>query len=128
MRLGTAVSTYDHRRGRTRDPVRSPIFKPSTGRLVVRWVTIGESRLLYVLIPFLFLYRICCSFCRLVFKRCGTLPSTSTADGLNIYLVRQKKLARARAETVKHSCCTLLILICPFLVMPFTVLMSAEDG
>jgi hypothetical protein len=30
------------------DPVRSPYDKPLTGELVVRWVTTGESPLLYV--------------------------------------------------------------------------------
>ncbi|KAH4251798.1 hypothetical protein HBI81_192480 [Parastagonospora nodorum] len=33
---------------RTRLPVRSAIYKHRTGGLVVRWVTTGESPLLYV--------------------------------------------------------------------------------
>jgi hypothetical protein len=33
---------------RARLPVRSAIFKHDTGRLVVKWVTISESLLLYV--------------------------------------------------------------------------------
>ncbi|KAB5585472.1 hypothetical protein GE09DRAFT_28071 [Coniochaeta sp. 2T2.1] len=41
-------STYDHRYWRIRDPVRSPIDKPVTDRLVLGWVTTGESLLLYV--------------------------------------------------------------------------------
>jgi hypothetical protein len=44
-------STYDHRRMIALDPVRSPHVKPSTGGLVVRWVTTGESPLLYVFGP-----------------------------------------------------------------------------
>ena len=35
-------------KGNTQDPVRSPYDKPLTGGLVVRWVTTGESPLLYV--------------------------------------------------------------------------------
>ena len=48
--------TYDHRTLKTRLPVRSALFKQSTGGLVVKWVTIGESLLLYVfdLVFFLF--------------------------------------------------------------------------
>jgi hypothetical protein len=47
--------TYDHRALNTRLPVRSAIFKQRTGGLVVRWVTTGESPLLYVFfqLPFL---------------------------------------------------------------------------
>jgi hypothetical protein len=41
-------STYDHRTLKTRLPVRSALFKQRTGGLVVRWVTTGESPLLYV--------------------------------------------------------------------------------
>ena len=37
-------------------PVRSPRFKPSTGRLVVRWVTTSESLLSYVFDPLLLVY------------------------------------------------------------------------
>jgi hypothetical protein len=40
--------TYDHRTLKTRLPVRSALFKQRTGGLVVRWVTTGESPLLYV--------------------------------------------------------------------------------
>jgi hypothetical protein len=32
------------------DPVRSPIFKHERGGLVLRWVTTGESPLLYVFV------------------------------------------------------------------------------
>ena len=42
-------STYGHRSVKTEDPVRSPELKHRTGRLVLRWVTTWESRLLYVL-------------------------------------------------------------------------------
>ncbi|KAF1967514.1 hypothetical protein BU23DRAFT_483155, partial [Bimuria novae-zelandiae CBS 107.79] len=42
--------TYDHRRLRTRLPVRSAIYKQSTGGSVVKWVTISESPLLYVFV------------------------------------------------------------------------------
>ncbi|KAH4896932.1 hypothetical protein HBI80_199340 [Parastagonospora nodorum] len=45
-------STYDHRALNTRLPVRSAIFKQRTGGLVVRWVTTGESPLLYVFVIF----------------------------------------------------------------------------
>jgi hypothetical protein len=41
-------STYDHRTLKTRLPVRSALFKQRTGGLVVKWVTISESPLLYV--------------------------------------------------------------------------------
>ncbi|KAH6078900.1 hypothetical protein HBI65_221580 [Parastagonospora nodorum] len=44
--------TYDHRALNTRLPVRSAIFKQRTGGLVVRWVTTGESPLLYVFVFF----------------------------------------------------------------------------
>jgi hypothetical protein len=46
-------NTYDHRALNTRLPVRSAIFKQRTGGLVVRWVTTGESPLLYVFDLFL---------------------------------------------------------------------------
>jgi hypothetical protein len=42
--------TYDHRTLRTRLPVRSAIFKQCTGGSVLRWVTTGESPLLYVFV------------------------------------------------------------------------------
>ena len=47
-------NTYDHRHWKTRDPVRSPLDKPATARLVVGWVTTSESLVLYVfvLLPF----------------------------------------------------------------------------
>jgi hypothetical protein len=45
--------TYDHRRRGALDPVCSPHVKPSTGGLVVRWVTTGESPLLYVFVYFI---------------------------------------------------------------------------
>jgi hypothetical protein len=41
-------STYDHSSQKTRDPVRSPLDKLRSGRLVVGWVTTSEYRLLYV--------------------------------------------------------------------------------
>jgi hypothetical protein len=44
----TFSSTYDHRALKTRLPVRSALFKQRTGGLVVKWVTISESPLLYV--------------------------------------------------------------------------------
>ncbi|KAH6881758.1 hypothetical protein BKA58DRAFT_7616 [Alternaria rosae] len=46
--------TYDHRILRSRLPVRSALVKQDIGGLVVRWVTTGESPLLYV---FAFLLR-----------------------------------------------------------------------
>ncbi|KAF1978790.1 hypothetical protein BU23DRAFT_448552, partial [Bimuria novae-zelandiae CBS 107.79] len=42
--------TYDHRRLKARLPVRSAIYKQSTGGSVVKWVTISESPLLYVFV------------------------------------------------------------------------------
>jgi hypothetical protein len=42
------VFTYDHRTLKTRLPVRSAIYKQCTGGLVVEFVRIGESPLLYV--------------------------------------------------------------------------------
>ena len=42
-------STYDHRFKKIALPVRSAVLKLVTGGLVVRWVTTGESPLLYVL-------------------------------------------------------------------------------
>jgi hypothetical protein len=44
--------TYDHRHLKTRDPVRSPIDKQVIARLVLGWVTTGESLVLYVLMFF----------------------------------------------------------------------------
>ena len=44
----TQTSTYDHRYLKTRDPVRSPIAKQIIARLVLGWVTTGESLVLYV--------------------------------------------------------------------------------
>ncbi|EMD97845.1 hypothetical protein COCHEDRAFT_1066127, partial [Bipolaris maydis C5] len=40
--------TYDHRQSNSLALVCSPHVKPLTGGLVVRWVTTGESPLLYV--------------------------------------------------------------------------------
>jgi hypothetical protein len=48
-------STYDHSQRHTQDPVRSPYDKTLSGGLVVKWVTIGESLLLYVFAIPLFL-------------------------------------------------------------------------
>lgn len=45
------LSTYGHRQMNIEDPVRSPVLKHLTARLVLRWVTTWESRVLYVL-PF----------------------------------------------------------------------------
>lgn len=45
--------TYDHRILTSALPVRSAVLKQDTGGLVVRWVTTGESPLLYVFdLPF----------------------------------------------------------------------------
>ncbi|KAH8706977.1 hypothetical protein GQ44DRAFT_818229, partial [Phaeosphaeriaceae sp. PMI808] len=56
-------STYDHRTLNTGLPVRSALLKQRTGGLVVRWVTTGESPLLYVF-AFLLLVglnvKVCC--------------------------------------------------------------------
>jgi hypothetical protein len=42
--------TYDQIFMKIMDPVCSPIFKHERGRLVLRWVTTGESLLLYVFV------------------------------------------------------------------------------
>src|SRR6478609_4852227 len=42
------LGTYDHRCMKAWDPVRSPLIKHVTGRLVVGSVTTSEYRLLYV--------------------------------------------------------------------------------
>ena len=47
-KMFSLTDTYDHRRRSPLGPVRSPHVKPSTGGLVVRWVTTGEYPLLYV--------------------------------------------------------------------------------
>jgi hypothetical protein len=46
--------TYDHRIFGAALPVRSAVLKKDTGGLVVKWVTIGESPLLYVFVSFCF--------------------------------------------------------------------------
>ena len=48
----TIPSTYDHRLRRIGHPVRSAIHKPQIGKSVLKWVTIGESLLLYVFLFF----------------------------------------------------------------------------
>jgi hypothetical protein len=55
---GTPPSTaiYDHRYWKTRDPVRSPLDKSVTARLVVGSVTTSESLVLYI-------YFLALSFC-----------------------------------------------------------------
>ena len=53
--LQSCSITYDHRSQNIGHPVRSGILKLRTGRLVVRWVTTSEYRLLYVL-PFCSVY------------------------------------------------------------------------
>jgi hypothetical protein len=53
--------TYDHRFKKIALPVRSAVLKLVTGGLVVRWVTTGESPLLYV-----FAYVSSLSFCQVV--------------------------------------------------------------
>ena len=49
----TRPVTYGQRSQRTGHPVRSAIHKLRIGRLVLQWVTVRESRLLYVLFCFL---------------------------------------------------------------------------
>jgi hypothetical protein len=48
--------TYDHSYLKTWDPVRSPLIKQASGRLVVGSVTTSEHRLLYVFISHFFLF------------------------------------------------------------------------
>ena len=50
--------TYDHTSKKTRDPVRSPIDKLERAGSVLRWVTTGESPVLYVFFFFFFALRI----------------------------------------------------------------------
>ena len=45
--------TYDHRTLQARLPVRSALVNQCIGGLVVRWVTTGESPLLYVFLAFI---------------------------------------------------------------------------
>jgi hypothetical protein len=45
----SSAGTYDHSSQKIRDPVRSPLVKLRSGRLVVGSVTTSEYRLLYVL-------------------------------------------------------------------------------
>jgi hypothetical protein len=62
------MNTYDHRTLKTRLPVRSALFKQRTGGLVVRWVTTGESPLLYVFCLYIYIYlilRVCDVSCNL---------------------------------------------------------------
>mgnify|MGYP003624101674 CR=1 FL=1 len=54
--------TYDHRFENIALPVRSAVLKLVTGGLVVRWVTTGESPLLYVF-GFSFLCSCLCCLC-----------------------------------------------------------------
>ncbi|KAG9517593.1 hypothetical protein KCV07_g6048, partial [Aureobasidium melanogenum] len=49
LRTADTSSTYGHSQLKTRHPVRSAIHKQLNGRLVLWWVTTGESLLLYVL-------------------------------------------------------------------------------
>ncbi|KAK0745372.1 hypothetical protein B0T21DRAFT_101916 [Apiosordaria backusii] len=49
----TITITYDHTQLRIRDPVRSPLVKQLRAELVLRWVTTGESSVLYVFASFL---------------------------------------------------------------------------
>ena len=51
--------TYDHIHLKTRDPVRSPIDKQVRARLVLGWVTTGESLVLYV---FLLVHLYACGY------------------------------------------------------------------
>ncbi|KAI1100425.1 hypothetical protein F4804DRAFT_46463 [Jackrogersella minutella] len=55
--INTQTITYDHRTWKIRDPVRSPIDKPGTARLVVGSVTTSESLVLYVFFSFFFSVR-----------------------------------------------------------------------
>jgi hypothetical protein len=59
---------------KTRLPVRSALFKQRTGGLVVKWVTISESPLLYV---FVFLL-VCFVFCTINFRKLSLNASLSS--------------------------------------------------
>ncbi|KAH0373668.1 hypothetical protein KCU65_g293, partial [Aureobasidium melanogenum] len=48
--LADRTFTYGHSQLKTGHPVRSAIHKQLNGRLVLWWVTTGESLLLYVLL------------------------------------------------------------------------------
>ena len=51
-------SMYDQRHRKTRDPVRSPIDKPVTARLVVVWVTTREYLVLYFFFVLFFAFNV----------------------------------------------------------------------
>ena len=80
------TATYDHRNRRTSYPVRSSLYKPVTGGLVVKWVTIGESPLLYVFAfgvgvgSFFFKLGWVASFLHIPHPNCQ-LPHTTTGTG-----------------------------------------------
>ena len=71
------ISTSGHRTGRTRDPVRSPIFKPCTDTLVVGWVTSTESVLLDVRCSFALLFDLILIFGVLRALMCNIAQSDS---------------------------------------------------
>ncbi|KOS46494.1 hypothetical protein ACN38_g2587 [Penicillium nordicum] len=56
IHLHTYHNTYDHRVWKTGLPVRSAVLKPHAGELVVGWVTTSESSLLYVFVPYFYIY------------------------------------------------------------------------
>jgi hypothetical protein len=58
LQIANSTNTYDHRFEKIRDPVRSPLVKLGTGRLVVGSVTTSESLLLYVFFLAFFLFGI----------------------------------------------------------------------
>jgi hypothetical protein len=89
-------STYDHRISNLALPVRSAVLKRDTGGLVVKWVTIGESPLLYVF-AILLLTRIwLLSFCM---QRNG---STGTARASPEHVKTHQK-NRVQAQEVWNS-------------------------
>jgi hypothetical protein len=71
--------TYGHRRLRTRDPVRSPIDKQAIARLVLGWVTTGESLVSYV------------SF--LLFSIVFGCPAVHDSLGYWVYLVVERRMS-----------------------------------
>ena len=55
---------YDQRLWKARDPVRSPIDKPETARLVVGWGTTSEFLVLYVYFLLIFFFKLLTITCR----------------------------------------------------------------